>query len=72
LGIDAHLRPEPLRWYRRIGAGITLLRALKAHFPTMSYVAYAEIYARFQYRRSGIWSPLTRLERALISLWVML
>ena len=72
LGIDAQLRPEPLRWYRRIGVGITLLRALKAHFPTMSYVAYAEIYARFQYRRSGIWTPLTRLERALISLWVML
>ena len=71
LGIDAHLRPEPLPWHQRMGAGITLLRALKAHFPAMSHKAYAEIYARFQYRRSGVWTLLTRLERALVAWWVM-
>jgi glycosyltransferase involved in cell wall biosynthesis len=70
LGISLQLRPEPLPWFRRIGVGMRLLRALKDHFSAMSYIAFAEIYARFQYRRSGVWTPLTRLERALIALWM--
>ncbi len=72
LGIDARLRPEPLPWHRRIHPAWTLLKALKKHFPKMSYTAYAEIYARFQYRRSGIWTPLTRLERAVVATLLVL
>lgn len=71
LGIDAQLRPNPLPWRERIHPAIRLLKALKASFPRMSFKAYYEIYARFQYRRSGIWTPLTRLERILVCWWVM-
>ena len=70
LGIDASLRPEPLPWRERWPVALTLLRALKGRFPEMSYRACAEVYARFQYRRSGLWTPLTRLERAFPAWWV--
>ncbi|BEI40346.1 hypothetical protein PHIN9_02770 [Polynucleobacter sp. HIN9] len=70
LGIDASLRPEPLPWRERWPAALTLLCALKGRFPGMSYRACGEIYARFQYRRSGLWTPLTRLERAFAAWWV--
>jgi hypothetical protein len=72
LGIDASLRPEPLPWRERWPVALTLLRALKEHFPEISYRACGEIYARFQYRRCGLWTPLTRLERLVITLWVAL
>ncbi|QWD76386.1 glycosyltransferase [Polynucleobacter sp. MWH-UH24A] len=71
LGIDVHLRPNPLPWRERMYPAIQLLKALKVSFPKMSFKAYYEIYARFQYRRSGIWTPLTRLERILVCWWVM-
>jgi glycosyltransferase involved in cell wall biosynthesis len=72
LGISPELRPEPLPWDFRMGRAVTVLKALKAQFPAMSFKAYYEIYARFQYRRSGIWTPFTRLERALIAGWMSL
>ena len=72
LGISPELRPESLPWHFRMGRAVTVLKALKTHFPAMSYKAYYEIYARFQYRRSGIWTPFTRLERALIAGWMSL
>jgi glycosyltransferase involved in cell wall biosynthesis len=72
LGISPELRPESLPWNLRMGRAVTVLKALKAQFPAMSFKAYYEIYARFQYRRSGIWTPFTRLERALIAGWMSL
>ncbi|BEI34763.1 hypothetical protein PHIN6_02810 [Polynucleobacter sp. HIN6] len=72
LGIDSQLRPKPLPWHKRLGSAIRLLRHLKRCFPEISRKACAEIYARFQYRRCGLWTPLTRLERLVITLWVAL
>lgn len=72
LGISADLYPHQLPWPKRMTVGIALLQALNKKFPGVSLRANAEIYARFQYRRNGLWTPFTRLERLLISLWASL
>ena len=69
LGISSKFYPRPLPWTKRISVGAGLLRALNIKFPGISLQANAEIYARFQYRRSGMWTPLTRLERLMLALW---
>lgn len=72
LGISADLYPHQLPWPKRMAVGMALLQALNKKFPGVSLRANAEIYARFQYRRNGLWTPFTRLERLLISLWASL
>ena len=69
LGISLEFYPRPLPWTKRITIGTGLLRDLNRQFPGMSQQANAQIYARFQYRRGGIWTPLTRLERLIVALW---
>ena len=69
LGISSEFYPRPLPWDQRISLGTGLLRALNKQFPRVSLKANAQIYARFQYRRGGIWTPLTRLERSIVALW---
>ena len=69
LGISLEFYPRPLPWDQRISLGTGLLRALNKQFPGVSLKANAQIYARFQYRRGGIWTPLTRLERLIVALW---
>ena len=69
LGISSEFYPRSLPWSKRISIGAGLLRALNKQFPGISLQANAEIYARFQYRRSGIWTPLNRLERLMMALW---
>jgi hypothetical protein len=68
LGISADLYPHQLPWPKRMAVGIGLLRALNKKFPGVSLRANSEIYARFQFRRNGLWTPLTRLERLLVAL----
>ncbi|HAT39155.1 glycosyltransferase family 2 protein [Polynucleobacter necessarius] len=72
LGISAALYPRQLPWPKRLGVGMNLLRALNKKFPGVSFRANSEIYARFQFRRNRWWTPLTRLERFFISLWITL
>lgn len=72
LGISAEFYPRQLPWSERVRLGAGLLRALNKKFPGVSLRANAEIYARFQFRKNGLWTPLTRLERLLISLWATL
>ena len=72
LGISAEFYPRQLPWSERVRLGAGLLRALNKKFPGVSLQANSEIYARFQFRRNGLWTPLTRLERLLISLWATL
>ena len=50
--------------------GVGLLKALNQRFSGISFKANCEIYARFQYRRNGFWTPLTRLERYCVAAWV--
>jgi len=72
LGISLEFYPRPLPWTRRMLMGAGLLSALNTKFPGISLQANAQIYARFQYRRCGIWTPFTRLERLMLALWATL
>lgn len=72
LGISLDFYPRQLPWTQRLSVGSGLLRALNQRFKGISLQANCEIYARFQYRRNGIWTPLTRLERLLVGLWATL
>jgi len=69
LGIPPELYPHHSPWLKRVGIGATLLRALNKKFPGVSLQANSEIYARFQYRKNGLWTPLTRLERLVLAFW---
>lgn len=69
LGISLDLYPRMLPWAKRLFVGLGLLRALNKRFKGVSLQANCEIYARFQFRRNGLWTPLTRLERLLVGLW---
>jgi glycosyltransferase involved in cell wall biosynthesis len=72
LGISLDFYPRQLPWTQRVSVGSSLLRALNQRFKGISLQANCEIYARFQFRRSGLWTPLTRLERLLVGLWATL
>ena len=67
LDIPLDFYPHHMPFMRRIILGIGLLRLLNQRFKAISFKANAEIYARFQYRKNGILTPLTRLERIVIS-----
>jgi glycosyltransferase involved in cell wall biosynthesis len=69
LGISAKLYPQQLPWPKRMKIGMGLLEALNKKFPGVSLRANMQIYARFQFRRNGFWTPLTRLERLFMGLW---
>lgn len=72
LGISLDFYPRQLPWTKRVFVGSALLRALNQRFKGISLQANCEIYARFQFRRNGLWTPLTRLERLLMGLWATL
>jgi glycosyltransferase involved in cell wall biosynthesis len=72
LGINPDFYPRHLPFKQRLINGIGLMRELNRRFPGVSLKANAEIYARFQYRRNGIYRPFTRLERLLVALWASL
>ena len=69
LGISQNYCPRHLPLKQRLINGLGLLRELNRRFSGVSLKANAEIYARFQYRRNGIYTPFTRLERLLVALW---
>ena len=72
LDISLDFYPRQLPWTQRVLVGSGLLRALNQRFKGISLQANCEIYARFQFRRNGLWTPLTRLERLLAGLWATL
>lgn len=63
LSIPLSLKPIAISWRKRFMVGLGLLRALELRFPGISFGAKLQIYARFQFRKNGIWTPFTRLER---------
>ena len=72
LGISEQCLPKQQSWHERLINGLGLLKALNQKFSGISFKANCEIYARFQYRRNGFWTPLTRLERYCIAAWATL
>ena len=69
LGIPADFYPRHLPFTQRIKYGVGLLRGLNHQFESISLKANTEIYARFQYRNNGVFTPFTRLERLAVGVW---
>ena len=62
------MRPHPRPWLGRIGSAPQFMVDLNRAIPGISVMANYQIYARFQYRGNGIWTPLTRLERLAVAM----
>jgi glycosyltransferase involved in cell wall biosynthesis len=69
LGLADELLPRRLPWRERLVLGPRFLRLLGGRVGTVSVKANYEIYARFQFRGNGAWTPFVRLERWLVALW---
>ena len=69
LGISKSCLPRPLPFYERIKYGIAFMQLINQRISHISIGANMELYARFQFRGNGLWTPLTRLERFCIALY---
>ena len=67
LNIPLKCLPRALPLYKRLNYGITFLMLMNRRIPNISIHANQELYARFQFRGNGIWTPFTRLERLLVA-----
>lgn len=67
LGMDGELFPKPMTLSKRLKKAIPFMLQLNQKIPGISVLANYEIYARFQFRGNGLLTPLTRLERLLVS-----
>lgn len=67
LGMGSELSPKPMAWSKRFKQAVPFMLQLNQKIPGVSVLANYEIYARFQFRGNGLLTPLTRLERLLIS-----
>lgn len=68
LGIDPELCPQKMPASVRIIKAPQFLFAMNRCIKGISFSANYQIYARFQYRGNGIWTPFTRLERLVVTL----
>lgn len=67
LGISSKLSPRSMAFPDRVKIALPFLMQLNRKIKGISVAANYEIYARFQYRGNGLLTPLTRLERLLVS-----
>lgn len=68
LGIPDSLSPTQMRWQDRLTKGPLFLKLLNSRIKKISFLANYQIYARFQFRHNGIYTPITRLERFIAAL----
>ena len=69
LGIPETCLPRSLPFYERLRYGVRFIQLINKRIPNISIGANMELYARFQFRGNGLWTPLTRLERILVALY---
>lgn len=67
LGMGGELFPKPMPLAKRLNQAIPFMLQLNQKIRGISVLANYEIYARFQFRGNGLLTPLTRLERLLVS-----
>lgn len=72
LGIPDACLPQPLPFPQRLKVGIEFMMRMNKCIPHVSIGANMELYARFQFRGNGIWTPFTRLERLAIAIYASL
>ena len=68
-GLDIPLQclPRPLLLHKRLRYGLKFMMLMNRKIPNISIGANQELYARFQFRGNGIWTPFTRLERLFMA-----
>ena len=69
LGIPEFSFPQPLPFLQRLKMGSKFMVRINKAIPHISIGANCELYARFQFRGNRMWTPLTRLERLIVSLY---
>jgi glycosyltransferase involved in cell wall biosynthesis len=62
--------PHSMRFIQRLQQAWGFMRQLNARIPGISFNANYQIYAEFQFRRNGWLTFPTRVERALVALWL--
>ena len=67
LGMGGEFLPKSISLAERLKQAIPFMLQLNQIIPGISVLANYEIYARFQFRGNGLLTPLTRLERLLVS-----
>lgn len=72
LGIPLSMIPRPVKFKERVILAIPFMMLLNKKIAGISFKANSEIYARYQFRGSGILTPFTRMERWLIATFVSL
>ena len=68
LGMTDYFPPNAISFFKRWNLAIPFMLKLNQKIPGISVMANYEIYARFQFRGNGIFTPFTRLERLLVSI----
>jgi hypothetical protein len=68
LGMTDYFPPNAISFFYRWNLAIPFMLKLNQTIPGISVMANYEIYARFQFRGNGIFTPFTRLERLLVSI----
>lgn len=69
LNIPAASMPRQIPLFQRLKNGITFIKLINERIPHISIGANMELYARFQFRGNGLWTPFTRLERICVALY---
>ena len=69
LGIPDVCFPQPLPFFQRLKMGVEFMVRMNKCIPHVSIGANCELYARFQFRGNGVWTPLTRLERLAVAIY---
>lgn len=68
LGMAKNFPPKSISFLKRLQLAIPFMWNLNQKIPYISVAANYEIYARFQFRRNGLFTPFTRIERLLVSM----
>lgn len=69
LGVPRDCYPRPLFLNDRLRFALRFMTAINRRISDISIGANAELYARFQFRGNGIWTPFTRLERFFVAIY---
>jgi glycosyltransferase involved in cell wall biosynthesis len=68
LGMAKNFPPKSISFFKRLHLAIPFMWNLNQKIPHISVAANYEIYARFQFRGNGLFTPFTRMERLLVSM----
>jgi hypothetical protein len=60
--------PKSISFFKRLQLAIPFMWNLNQRIRGISVMANYEIYARFQFRGNGLFTPFTRMERLLVSM----